>query len=70
MRKESVEKVTIGFMIHVMNSDLSQRAKELSWQTDLPGLVMGGGLVMVQFLGTVGFFSRDSIGFSASNSQN
>jgi hypothetical protein len=30
-------------------------------RTYLPGLVIGGGLVMVQFLGTLGLFSNEAI---------
>ena len=30
---------------------------------------MGGGLVMVQFLGTLELFSRDAIGLAGSNSK-
>ena len=32
------------------------------------GLVMGGGLVMVQFLGTLGLFSMEAMGFFGSKS--
>ena len=34
--------------------------------TDLPGLVIGGGLVMVQLRGTLGLFSRLAIGLRGS----
>ena len=33
------------------------------------GLVIGGGLVMVQFLGTLGFFSMEAMGFLGSKSK-
>ena len=47
----------------------SGRYCKIDYCTYPPGLVIGGGRVIVQFFGTFGLFSRDAIGLRGSKSK-